>query len=431
VGSTRIAVFTVASPLSDIQRRFAEETYEEVKKLFSPLGDILEFAPLITSADQAEQMASRYRDWVDGGIVVVWSGGTDRMIYRIGLELRKPLLVYAHPAHNSLASVREAIAALRNSGVEISVGYGEVGEIYEKISPFLSALRASVMLTRSRFAQIGEQEPWILIRRSPEQLRSRFGLDMVKIRWEEMFSIAINADRKAVADKVAELKTMFGKIERSDEDLEKAVRIYMGIKEVVKKYSASSAAVEARDMLDPSLRDWGPYLGVAMLSDEGIPSDYEGEHDAIITKLVIYHMIGKASFMTNLTRIDNAKNTAVFSHCTVPISMIDPKRSVLLSYYETDRTVAIRGRLREGEKVTFARLGGKDLDKIFFGTGVIVNGDLGRNDLCRTQIEVRIEGSVRDLIDKTLGNHIVVVYGDLREHIRYFAKIKSLEAIEI
>jgi hypothetical protein len=62
VGSTRIAVFTVASPLSDIQRRFAEETYEEVKKLFSPLGDILEFAPLITSADQAEQMASRYRD---------------------------------------------------------------------------------------------------------------------------------------------------------------------------------------------------------------------------------------------------------------------------------------------------------------------------------------------------------------------------------
>jgi hypothetical protein len=48
---------------------------------------------------------------------------------------------------------------------------------------------------------------------------------------------------------------MFGKIERSDEDLEKAMRIYMGIKEVVKKYSASSAAVKARDMLDPSLRD--------------------------------------------------------------------------------------------------------------------------------------------------------------------------------
>ncbi len=34
------------------------------------------------------------------------------MIYRIGLELRKPLLVYAHPDHNSLASVREAISDL-------------------------------------------------------------------------------------------------------------------------------------------------------------------------------------------------------------------------------------------------------------------------------------------------------------------------------
>ncbi len=45
----------------------------------------------------------------------------------------------------------------------------------------------------------------------------------------------------------------------------------MDIKEIAKKYSASSAAVEARDMLDLSLRDWRLYLGIAMLSDEGIP----------------------------------------------------------------------------------------------------------------------------------------------------------------
>ncbi len=31
----------------------------------------------------------------------------------------------------------------------------------------------------------------------------------------------------------------------------------------------------------------------------------------------------------------------------------------------------------------------------------------------------------------SLGNHIVAVYVDLREHIRYFAEIESLEAIEI
>ncbi len=311
------------------------------------------------------------------------------------------------------------------------MGMERSGRLYEKTSPFLSALRASVMLTRSRFAQIGEQEPWILIKRTPEHLRNRFGPDMIKIRWEEMLDIAVNADGKAVAEKVAELKNLFGKVERSDEDLGKAVRLYMGMKEIVKKYSITSSAVEARDMLDVSLRDWGPYLGVALLSDEGIPSDYEGEHDAIITKLVIYHMTGRASFMANLTRIDSAKNTAVFSHCTVPISMIDPKRSMLLSYYETDRTAAIRGKLKEGERVTFARLGGKELDKIFFGTGTIVNGDLGRKDLCRTQIEVKIDGRVSELIDKALGNHIVVVYGDLRDHLRYFAKIKSLEPVEI
>lgn len=405
--------------------------YEDVKKRISAIGDNFEFPPLITSADHAEYYASRYRDWVDGGIVIVWSGGTDRMIYKIGRELKKPILVHAHPAHNSLASVREAIAALRNDGIEISVSYGELGQVLDSVSPFLGALRASVLLTRSRFAQVGEQEPWILISREPEMLRRRLGLEMIKIRWEEMFELALRADGGAVKEKVEKLKSLFGRVDRSDDDLEKAVRIYFGLKDIVRKYSISSAAVEARDMLDPSLRDWGPYLAVSLLSDEGIPSDYEGEHDAIITKLIVYLMSGRASFMANMTRIDSSRNTVVFSHCTVPISMIDPKASVLLSYYETDRTVAIRGRLREGERVTFARIGGRDLDKILFGTGTIVNGDLGRKDLCRTQIEVRVDGRARDLIEKALGNHIVVVYGDLREHFRYFSKIKSLEAIEI
>ena len=246
-----------------------------------------------------------------------------------------------------------------------------------------------------------------------------------------MFELGLRADGRAVMEKVVELKSLFGKVDRRDDDLEKAVRIYFGLKDIVRKYSISSAAVEARDMLDPSLRDWGPYLGVSLLSDDGIPSDYEGEHDAIITKLIVYYMTGRASFMANMTRIDSPRNAVVFSHCTVPISMIDPKASVLLSYYETDRTVAIRGRLKEGEKVTFVRIGGRDLDKILFGTGTIVNGDLGRKDLCRTQIEVRVDGRARDLIEKALGTHIVIVYGDLREHFRYFSKIKSLEAIEI
>ncbi len=70
----KIAVFTVASPLSDIQRRFAEEMYEEVRKILNPLREVLEFTPLITSADLAEQIALRYRDWVDGGWLLYGAG---------------------------------------------------------------------------------------------------------------------------------------------------------------------------------------------------------------------------------------------------------------------------------------------------------------------------------------------------------------------
>ena len=348
----------------------------------------------------------------------------------MGTTLHKPVLIFTHPFYNALASTREALAALKWQGIDAEVTYGDVKQFKVKVEPFIMALHAANKLRSSKLGTIGSPEPWLLVTRDQRLVRERLGIAMVKIAWDELLEEAKKANKAEISQKIREVKEKFGRIlEPTDQDLDKAIRLYAGMKELVKRYGLDAVAVEARDMIDPLLIDWGPYLGVSLISDEGIPADYEVDHDGIITKLIVYLLTGKPSFMGNVTRVDESKNTVVISHCTVPTSMIDAKASAIRSYFETNKSVAIRGRLLDGTTVTIARIGGKEMDQMMVARGEIVNGDMGSEELCRTQIEVKIEGRAWNIVERTLGNHVVVVYGDIRPHLLTFCKVKRIQTI--
>ena len=267
--------------------------------------------------------------------------------------------------------------------------------------------------------------------RDPEVLKARFGVDVIKLGWNDMLKRALKLDSNIVLSKVEELKRAFQAVEVLDVDLEKAIRIYYGLRSLVEEYSLDAIAVEARDMLVEDLRDYGPYLGVAMLSSEGVPAEYEVDVEAILTKLLVYKLTGRSSFTANITRVDTSRSTVTLSHCTVPLDMIDVGRSRLTTYFETGRTVAIRGKLREGEEVTILRLGGPKLDTMLVTTGFIVNGDVGDPNLCRTQVEVRINGNPLELVEKSIGNHMVLVYGNILDELKTLSSIARITLIQV
>jgi len=426
-----IAFYVVAAPLDARRKAWVGSAYDSVREAISRLAVELQFkpivAPLVTSSNYTpEPMLD-----VDGVVVVTLSGGTDRMIYNIVSKLGKPSLVYAHPGENSLASVREALAALRESGFRVTVAYGSLGEVSQRIKGWLSAVASLGSLKGSRLGLVGEPEPWLLNIRDPELVKSRFGVEVVKIDWDYMLKLGLEAEGSLVESKVRELKGIFQAVEVSDSDLEKAVRVYYGLKRVVEEYRLDAVAVEARDMLVEDLRDYGPYLAVALLSSEGVPADYEVDVEAILTKLLVYKLTRRSSFMANLTRVDVERGTIVLSHCTIPVDMIEASRSRLTTYFETGRTVAIRGRVREGETVTILRLGGSKLDKMLVAKGVVVNGDIGDPNLCRTQVEVRVYGSPLKLVDESIGNHMVMVYGDIVDQLKVVADIAGVTLITV
>jgi L-fucose isomerase-like protein len=427
----RVALYVLAAPLDYRRKAWVGSTYEGLlnvaSRLSSQLGVEVQVNPLVTSSNYRPQPPPD----VDGVLVVVLSGGTDGMIYNIVSGIGRPSLIYAHPGENSLASVREAVAALRYSGFEVYTVYGSLEELEGRVRSWLLALKAYASLRGSRVGLVGEPEPWLLNVRDPEVLRARFGVDVIRLSWDDMLGRALKAGSGMVSSKVSELKRLFPVVEVPDEDLEKTVRVYYGLRSLVEEYKLDAVAVEARDMLVEDLRDYGPYLAVALLSSEGVPAEYEVDVEPLLTKLIVYRLTGKSSFMANLTRVDERRGTVVLSHCTVPIDMVDVSRSKLTTYFETGRTVAIRGRLREGERVTILRLGGPNLDTMLVARGDIVNGDIGDPNLCRTQIEVKIDGNPLELVEKSIGNHMLVAYGDIVEELKILSSIAKITLVQV
>lgn len=424
----QVRVIVAAAPL-DWEVRLGKEILEELKDSLRGLGGIVEVAGVATAPSEVESLIRG----VDAAGVAVYActGGTDRILLRAREAYGGPLLLFAHMNYNALASLREAVAAIKRKGGRAFIAYGSMGDFVRVLGSFARAAVASSKLRGLRLGVVGKPEPWLLNVPDPSTVESVVGVKVVAIKWDDLLAEAQNVPAEEALKLVDSLKARFGRVEVGDGDIEKAVRLYLAMKRIVEVHGLSALAVEARDMLVERLRDWGPYLGVALLSDDGVPADYEADVEAVLTKLLVYLLTGQPSFMANITAVNRDDSTVLFSHCTVPPSMVVERESVLTTYFETGRSVAIRGKLREGERVTFARLALEPKPAIMIGTGVIVDGDVGRSDLCRTQIMVRVDGDVDRLVKEPLGNHTIVFYGDHAEALEALAEVLGFSVVRV
>lgn len=91
----------------------------------------------------------------------------------------------------------------------------------------------------------------------------------------------------------------------------------------------------------------------------------------------------------------------------------------LRSHFESGLGVAIAGELEAGP-VTLLRLGGRRLEELLLAEGEAAPIPR-REDLCRTQVDVRLApGVVDDLLARPLGNHLLLVPGHHAGRLRAF-----------
>ena len=348
--------------------------------------------------------------------ILVATGGTEAEILRLHGTRQiaapgEPLLLVTHSAHNSLPAALEALARVQQEG-----GRGRIVHLPSpEDATTLAGLRAAVedihvhaRLRRSRIGLVGAPSDWLVASvPDSEAVRSVWGPETLAFPLAPLLAAA----RSAPDDMALALSDSFAGAAGADrapgsDAVRQASTVFSALSRLMEAESLDAVAVRCFDLVT------GPgtsgCLALSAINDAGSIAACEGDLASAVAMLWVRELLGTASWMANPSDADASTGLLRLAHCTIARSLVT--RWELRTHFESGLGVALAGDLAEGD-VTLVRLGGTRLDRLFLAEGVAFPGPR-REDLCRTQVDLRLApSSVAELLERPLGNHVVLVPG--------------------
>ncbi|MBN2113918.1 MAG: hypothetical protein JW785_07320 [Acidimicrobiia bacterium] len=320
-------------------------------------------------------------------VVLVATGGSERRLVDLWGE-SVPLLLLAHPGHNSLPAALEALAAARARGGRGRIVYlagPDDAAGWAGLDRALADAAAAAALRRARVGLVGAPSDWLVA--------SHPDAGVVRRVWGPMV-VEVAMERFLAACRAAALEGAAGG------GIEAALR------SLIREEHLDAVTVRCFDLIDAL--DATACLALAALNDEGVVAGCEGDVPSAVAMLWVRALLGTASWMANPARVDIAAGTVTLAHCTVPRSLVGAVRAD--THFESGRGSALAGEMPAGP-VTLLRIGRAGLDRLWLEEGEVV-GSGSEPDLCRTQATVRLEPGVPEgLLAAPLGNHLVLIPG--------------------
>jgi len=346
--------------------------------------------------------------------VLVLTGGVERQVLKGIAELPSPILLVAHPGHNSLPASLEILARIHQDGGEGRILFGTPETIAAGLRDEIAIAEAWNALRFSRVGLIGEPSDWLVASDVDRAfLKGRLSVELVELRIDEL--IARIDLEKATKRAVSRFSKKATGIEEPDGDAVRgAVAIYEALRALVDEHRLAACTVRCFDLVE-RLESTGCYA-LSRLNDEGVPAGCEGDLQSLLTLYVAYLLTGSAGFMANVASVDADERVVGLAHCSCPLSLV--ASYTVRSHFESGLGVGVAGTIPDGP-CTFVRLGGERLDHLFVREGEIEACPV-REDLCRTQVRVRCDGPVDALLTAPLGNHHILLPGRHRAVIEQF-----------
>lgn len=160
-------------------------------------------------------------------------------------------------------------------------------------------------------------------------------------------------------------------------------------------------------------------LPLCLLNDSGYLAFCESDFVAIPAGILLHHISQKPVFLVDPTLPYNGQ--VIVAHCTAPRRMdgVNLESVEVLTHFESDYGAAPQVKMREGQEVTVIdpSFGGNEW--LGFRGRILSNSNL---QICRSQIDIEIEGDWEQLLREMKGFHWLVVYGDYLKEIGYALK---------
>jgi len=344
-------------------------------------------------------------------LIFIKSGGVEGKFKQIFTQIDGPYLLLSSDLHNSLAASLEIASFLKQKRKRVEIIHGDSDYIARRIKELSKIFKVKGRLASTKLGVVGKPSDW-LIASDVDYLKVKetLGISLIDIEMDELVK-EIDRGHHFAYPKLNDIKNKGF----DSKSIEGALKIYNGFKAIVNKYKLDGITVRCFDLLE-IYKNTG-CLGLSLLNDEGIMAGCEGDIPALISMVILYYLTDEPVFMANPASINIDKNEIILAHCTLPLNM--PDEFYLKTHFESGLGVGIKGVIEEGEATIFKL--SRDGKEYFVSGGEIIE-NLNSENLCRTQIRLRINEDVKYFLQNSLGNHHLICKGDYSEIVREFFK---------
>lgn len=347
----------------------------------------------------------------DLSLVFVRTGGTEGIFKEILPSLltapSRNFLLLTSGKSNSLAASMEILSYLRQRGIPGEIIHGGTAYVRSRILALEKAFKARRLLGDARLGVVGKPSDWLISSGVDKSAVSdRLGITIEDIPMEELLD-RYNAQEEEAEDA---FKSVEGREEGPlpkvvTDSIPGAYRIYKALRSIIGEHGLSGLTIRCFDLLS-AVRNTG-CLALAKLNSEGFVAGCEGDIPAMLSMMIGRAVTGVSGFQANPSSIDPEKGEMVFSHCTVPLDMVDGFG--LDTHFESGIGVGIRGHLPAGPVTVFKVSG--DLSRHFICEGDLLRCE-AKPDLCRTQAVLRLPAEAsRYFLTDPIGNHHIILPG--------------------
>ena len=294
---------------------------------------------------------------------------------------------------------------------------------YDDVLWRLRALYALKNTLGSRIVAIGDASGWGAGgQQAPEIAKETWKMDIIPVSYDDLGKRiqSARADAARVQRAQAEandylaqggvtLKTDLGFVER-------AFLLTDVFEELMAEADAQAITVNHCMGTIMPISETTACLPLSLINDSGALAFCESDFVVIPSGVLLHHICGTPVFLQDPTYPHHGIVT--LAHCTAPRKM-DGKhleKAILLTHFESDYGVAPKVEMRIGQEVTV-------IDPDFAAKRWLgFRGKIEANPfhaICRSQIDVTIEGDWEKLVEEMVGFHWMLAYGDHRKETGY------------
>ncbi len=303
---------------------------------------------------------------------------------------------------------------------------------YEEVLWRLRALHGLLNAQGTRIVAVGGPGGWgkVGTKAGPATAKELWKLDIETVSYKHLEAMIkdVKQDKKAIAEAERKTKEYLGQGGVSLHTDRKFVVNAFLLKKVFEKLmqeaKAPALTIHGCMVTIIPMAETTACMPLSFLNDEGYSAFCESDFAVIPSGILLRYISGKPAFLNDPTYPHDGVVTC--AHCTAPRKMNgrDFEPAKIVTHYESDYGAAPKVQMRKGQVITAVVPSFTSEKWIGMRARII---DHPFYDICRSQIDIEIEGDWKKLLEDMQGFHWMICYGDYLRETGYAVKKLGIE----